>query len=265
MAIDFEAIKRKLERLSGSTRNRSSMWKPTEGEEHTVRLLSFPDNDGQPFKELQFYYNIPGQRGLLAPSQFGQRDPIQELINKLRDEGTKESYEMAKKLYPKMRIYAACIVRGEEDKGPQIWGFGKTVYQKLLSLMLDEDYGDITDPLSGRDVKVYCSKNPGQQWAMTEVTPRGRSTALNDNADTAKEWLGNIPNVDDLFTCKSYDELSAIVNNWLNGEEAAEGTEWSTNTTAQTTTTESETTTTTSSGKSEKYGSLDDAFADLME
>ncbi len=47
-----------------------------------------------------FYYNIPGQRGLLAPSQFGKKDPIQELINKLRDEGTKESYEMAKKLYP---------------------------------------------------------------------------------------------------------------------------------------------------------------------
>ena len=48
MAIDFEAIKRKLERLSGTTRNRNSMWKPVEGEEHTVRLLSFPNNDGQP-------------------------------------------------------------------------------------------------------------------------------------------------------------------------------------------------------------------------
>mgnify|MGYP001356516175 CR=1 FL=1 len=95
-AIDFDAIKRKLDRLSGNNTSRNTMWKPTEGEKHSVRLLSFPDNDGQPFKELMFYYNIPGQRGLLAPSQFGKRDPIQELINKLRDEGTKESYEMAK-------------------------------------------------------------------------------------------------------------------------------------------------------------------------
>ena len=47
MSIDFEAIKRKLERLSGTTRNRSVMWKPTEGEEHTVRLLSFPNNDAR--------------------------------------------------------------------------------------------------------------------------------------------------------------------------------------------------------------------------
>ena len=44
MGIDFEAIKRRLERLSGNNKNRNTMWKPTEGEEHTVRLISFPDN-----------------------------------------------------------------------------------------------------------------------------------------------------------------------------------------------------------------------------
>ncbi len=260
MGIDFEALKRKLDKLSGTTKSRNTMWKPVEGEEHTVRLLSFPDNDGQPFRELMFYYNIPGQRGLLAPSQFGQRDPIQELINKLRDEGTKESYEMAKKLYPKMRIYAACVVRGEEDQGPRIWGFGKTVYQKLLGLMLDEDYGDITDPLTGRDVKVVCSKNPGQQWAMTEVTPRGKSTKLSTDPAQAKGWISDIPSIDDIYTCKTYDELSVIINNWLNGEEEAEttGTEWNTSSSSK------EQATKTTESTNESYGSLDDAFADLM-
>ena len=262
MGIDFDAIKRKLARLNGTNNNRNVMWKPEVDETSFVRLISFPDNDGQPFKELQFYYNIPGQRGLLAPSQFGKRDPIQELINKLRDEGTKESYEMAKKLYPKMRIYAACIVRGEEDKGVQIWGFGKTVYAKLLGLMLDEDYGDITDPTSGRDIKVTCSKNPGQQWAMTEVTPRGKVTPLNNDKSKAKEWLGNIPDISDLFTTKSYDELSNIINNWLNGDESEnEGTEWKTSD-SSTDSTKSESTNEKSSNKN--YNSLDDAFADLI-
>jgi len=260
MAIDFEAIKRKLERLQGTSKNRSTLWKPTEGEEHTVRLLSIPDNDGQPFKELMFYYNIPGQRGLLAPYQFNQKDPIQELITKLRDDGTKESYELAKKLYPKMRTYAACIIRGEEDKGAQIWGFGKTVYQKLLSLMLDEDYGDITDPKDGRDIKVACNKNPGQQWAMTEVTPRGKSTLLSKDKKQAKEWLTTIPDVDSLFTCKTYDELSKIVNDWLNGEDDEEDSEWNT-----TGTTKTNSTTKTSTDKTTSYSNIDDAFADLME
>ncbi len=258
MAIDFDAIKRKLDRLSGNNNSRNVMWKPVEGEKHTVRLLSFPDNDGQPFKELMFYYNIPGQRGLLAPSQFGKRDPIQELINKLRDEGTKESYDMAKKLYPKMRVYAACIVRGEESEGVKLWGFGKTVYQSLLALMLDEDYGDITDPAEGRDISVVCSKNPGQQWAMTTVTPRGKETKLSSNSKQAKEWMTNLPDVESIFQLKSYDELSKIINDWLAGDEENTGTERS----GGQSTTETE-----GSEKSEKnsaYSSLDDAFADLM-
>ena len=152
MAIDLAAIRKKLNQLSGQNNKRNITWRPEEGEETTIRLLSFPDNEGQPFKERMFYYNIGNNPGLLAPYQFGKPDPIQELINKLRDEGSKESYELAKKLYPKMRCYAPVIVRGEEDKGVRIWAFGKMIYQNILNFMLDEDYGDITDPHEGRAV-----------------------------------------------------------------------------------------------------------------
>ena len=191
MAIDLDAIRRKLNQLSGQGSKKNIMWRPTEGEEHTVRLISFPDNEGQPFKERWFYYNIGNNPGLLAPYQFNNPDPIQELINKLRDDGSKESYELAKKLYPKMRSYAPVIVRGEEDKGVRLWSFGKMVYQSLLNIMLDEDYGDITDPLEGRDVKVICTKAPGRMWASTEVRPRGKQSPLSEGKQ-AKEWLDNL-------------------------------------------------------------------------
>ena len=258
MAIDFEAIRKKLDRLSGATRNRSVMWKPTEGEEHIVRLLSFPDNDGQPFREMWFYYGIGNNRGLLAPNQFGNPDPIQELITNLREDGSKESYELAKKLYPKMRTYAPVIVRGEEDKGVQIWGFGKTVYQALLGLMLDEDYGDITDPKTGRDIKVSCVKQPGRKWAMTEVRPRGKESNLSDNSEQASEWIGNIPSLDDIYQCKSYDELSKIVNDWISEDENT-GSDGFDNIPAASENTGS------SASEGKSYSNLDDAFADLMD
>ena len=256
MAIDFDAIRKKLDRLNGNNKNRSSTWRPTEGEEHTVRLLSFPDNDGQPFKELWFYYNIGKERGLLTPHQFGDPDPIQKLINHLREEGTKESYDLAKKLYPKMRTYAPVIVRGEEDKGVQIWGFGKMVYQNLLGLMLDEDYGDITDPITGRDIKVVCSKQPGKRWAMTEVRPRGKESKLSSNGEQAKEWLSSIPSVNDLYQCKSYDELSKIVNDWITEGESTLDTE----SVSEAVSSDSGQSDTESTG----YKNIDDAFADLM-
>ena len=218
MAIDFEAIRKKLNKLSGNSSKRDVLWRPQEGEEATVRLLAFPNNDGQPFKELWFYYNIGNSPGLLAPYQFSRPDPIQELINKLRDDGTKESYELAKKLYPKMRAFAAVIVRGEEDKGVRLWSFGKQVYQSLLNVMLDEDYGDITDPKTGRDVKVTCSKANGKTYASTDIMPRGKASPLAENADRAKQWLSSVPDVSELYTEKSYAELEKIVNDWLNGD-----------------------------------------------
>ena len=199
--------------------------------------------------------------GLLAPYQFGDPDPIQELITKLRDEGTKESYELCKKLYPKARYYAPVIVRGDEDKGVRVWAFGKTVYQSLLNIMLDEDYGDITDPTDGRDVKVICTKAPGRMWATTEVRPRGKNTALATNTKQAATWVESIPDVNDMYEAKSYDQLSKIVNDWLNGDEETSSNE------GETTRGFNGTATTSSAPKNieSKFKSLDDAFADLED
>lgn len=263
MAIDFDALRKKLGQLSGNNSRRNVMWRPQEGEESVVRLLSFTDNDdGLPFSERWFYYNIGSNPGLLAPYQFGNPDPIQELITNLRDEGTKESYELAKKLYPKARYYAPVVVRGEEDKGVRIWSFGKTVYQSLLNIMLDEDYGDITDPTDGRDIKVVCTKAPGRQWATTEVRPRGKQSALCEDAKTAKDWIDGIPALDDMYEEKSYDVLTKIVNDWLNGDEEQDSQSFGTSRNDS----ESTSTSTTATGDVEaKFKSLDDAFADLED
>ena len=258
MALDFDAIRRKLNQLSGQGNKRNTMWRPQEGEEATVRLLSFPNNeDGLPFVERWFYYNIGNNPGLLAPYQFSKPDPIQDLINKLRDEGTKESYELAKKLYPKPRYYAPVVVRGEEEKGVRIWSFGKMVYQSLLNIMLDEDYGDITDVIEGRDIKVICTKAPGRQWATTEVRPRGKTSRISDDAARAKEWTTSIPSMDDVYALKSEGELEKIINDWLAGDlgEEANATETTRNVNLN-----EETATT-----QKKFASLDDAFADLED
>ena len=69
MAIDFDAIRNKLNQLSGNNSRRNMMWRPEEGTTSSVRLIAFPDNDGQPFKERWFYYNI------------GNKEPI-GVINK---------------------------------------------------------------------------------------------------------------------------------------------------------------------------------------
>jgi hypothetical protein len=219
MAIDFDAIRKKLGQLSGQNKKSTIMWRPEEGKDYNVRIIAMPNNDGQPFKDRWYYYGIGGDKAaaILAPYQFGKRDPIQELITKLREDGSEASRELCKKLYPKMRTYAAVIVRGEEDKGVRLWAFGKMIYQDLLKLMLDEDYGDITDPLEGRDVKVSVTKQPGKQYADTKVTPRGTTSPLSKDKDQVKTWLSAIPNLDDYEELTPVEEIEKRVNDWLGG------------------------------------------------
>lgn len=216
MAFNADAIRKKLADLSGKNSKKNLTWRPEEGKNYNVRFISFPDNDGTPFKELQFYYGIGDKAGFLAPSQFGKPDPVQDLIKKLREEESKDSYELAKKLYPKMRFFGAVIIRGEEDKGVRIWSFGKTVYQDLLNVMLDADYGDITDPKKGYDIKVSCEKLPGKQFADTSIRPRPNPSPLHEDQSQARQWLESIPSLDDLHTLKPYEEIKHALDEWIN-------------------------------------------------
>jgi hypothetical protein len=253
MALDINAIRNKLAKLQGKTTG-TSYWRPAENTDTNIRMLAFKTEDGLPFKEFYFYYNIGKNRGILAPFQFGKKDPFQELITKLKSDGSQESKDLMKKLYPKMRIYAPVVVRGEEEKGVQIWGFGKTVYTELYNLLADEDVGDFTDPYSGRDITVSSTKTAGRQWATTSVRPRMKNSKLSDNETQMKTWVDSIPDPEGLFELQTYEELSKIINDWLNGDDtSSEGTEKSFGSNS----TES------SSSDEKTYSSLDDAFANL--
>lgn len=214
--LDLNAIRGKLEKLSGQMRN--DLWKVQPGIESQVRIVPFLDlPDGEVFREVKFYYNIGSNPGLIAPSQFGKPDPFKELNEKLRKEGTKESLELAKKVYPKNKWFAAVIVRGEEEKGVRLWSFGKTVCQSLYNIFLDEDYGDITHVDLGRDLRVTQVIQPGRKYPMVEVRPRATTSKLAPTKEQVKKIQESIPRIEDVYPCKSYDELTAILQEWLSG------------------------------------------------
>jgi hypothetical protein len=222
MAFNVDAIRKKLNDLTGKNNKKNATWRPEEGKSYTVRFIPLPkSSDGSGLRDLSFYYNIGTNPGLLAPYQFGKPDPFQELITKLRSDDSKDSFELAKKLYPKTRAFGAVIVRGEEEKGVRIWSFGKTVQQDLYNVMLDADYGDIMDYKKGYDIKVTCEKLPGKQFADTTIRPRPNPTPLHEDQAKAKEWISSIPNMDEIYVEKSYDELAKLLNDYVNPPESS--------------------------------------------
>jgi len=276
MAVDIEAIKRRVAELSGLKKTSSvQMWKPGLGE-HKVRCLPWKNSvDGQPFAERWFYY-IGENSGILTPKQFGKPDPIDDLIRKLYSSGKPDDRVLAKKLAPKMRCYAPVIVRGEEDKGVQIWSFGKLVYQRMLGFFLDEDVGDILSPADGFDLKVTITKQAGKQFNDTTVDPARKSTPLHSDSSVSQKWLDNIPNIDDMYRLKTTQEIEAVLNNWLSGGTSESNADTGTvrgaepvdeleNLVAEVKQTSEKKTVAKKSDKPEvKKQSLDDAFADLI-
>ena len=163
----------------------------------------------------------------IALSNFDESDPILEFATQLKKSGDKENMEMAKKLYPKFRVFAPVVVRGEEDKGVRFYEFGKMVYQELLGVMADEDYGDITDIQNGRDitVEVIPAAETGKMFNTTTVRVKPNQTPLVEDAKKAEDLLENQKDVLSLFKKYTFEEMKDELQGWLKPSEEDGGKE----------------------------------------
>ena len=124
-----------------------------------------------------------------------------------------------KEMFAKQRFFSPVLVRGEEQEGIKVWGYGKMAYEKLLTIVLDPDYGDITDPETGNDLKLMYGKLPGASYPRTDIRPRPRKTVLCDDAvggdDRCAELLETIPNFDEIFERKTTEEVQSILDQFM--------------------------------------------------
>ena len=222
MGIDLAKMKAKRDALENRGNGKSAFWRPEDGEQ-TIRLL--PTSDGDPFKEFWFHYNLGKNPGFLSPKKnFGEDDPLNDFIRKLYNDGTDESVKMAKSLNARQRFFSPVIVRGEEDQGVRLWGYGKTAYKELLNLVLNPEYGDITDVNEGTDLPIHYGKPAGAQFPQTAITPRRRPSPLAEDDDAIAGMLDSIPAYDDVFESarKTPGEIQVMLDEFLLGEEDAE-------------------------------------------
>ena len=231
MAIDLKKMREKLTKLQNKGGNKSLFWRPSDGEQ-TVRIV--PTADGDPFKEYWFHYNLGQNAGFLSPKRnYGENDPLNDFIQSLYNENTEESIKMAKSLSARQRFFAPVIVRGEEDKGVRVWGFGKQVYEQLLNLVLNPEYGDITDVKEGTDLSLKYGKPAGASFPVTTLTPsRKTSVVCPDLSDEeCAALLEQVPNFDDLFDRKTPEQVGTLLNAYLAGGDDGDAEEVSNETT----------------------------------
>ena len=217
--MDLHAIRKRLGQLQTTNNRTSSLWKPQPGKTQ-IRIVPYAFNKDNPFIELFFHYNL-NNRSYLSPISFGRPDPIEEFAQKLKASGNKEDYQLSKKLEAKMRTFAPVIVRGEESQGVKFWGFGKTVYQELLSIIADPDYGDITDAVNGRDVSVefISAEESGASFPKTNIRVKPNQTPISDEPSVLEKVKTSQKDITEIYQEQSYEDLTNVLNEWLNPSE----------------------------------------------
>ena len=220
--MDLNAIKNRLNQLQTTNNRTSNLWKPSPGTQ-VVRIVPYKFNKDNPFIELYFHYDLGG-KNYLSPVSFGRPDPIEEFAQKLKSTGSKDDYRLGKKIEAKMRTYAPVIVRGEENQGVKFWGFGKTVYQELLSIIADPDYGDITDAVNGRDVAVVfkTAEETGKSFPSTSIRVKPNQTPITEDASLLETLTEHQKNITEIYQEQSYEDLTQALNDYLNGGSSSE-------------------------------------------
>jgi len=258
--MDINAIKNRLTQLESTSTTTKQFWKPQPGKQ-IVRIVPYKFNKDNPFIELFFHYNLGDNKTYLSPVSHGRPDPVQEFADKLKSTGNKDEWIQGKRLEPKMRTFAPVIVRGQENEGVKFWGFGKTVYQELLSVIADPDYGDITDPSNGRDIMIerQTPAEAGNQYGKTTVRVKPNMTPITEDKAQLEAIFNTQSDINELYTEPTYDDLKEALKNYLNPSEDSEDT--STTETAETTSTTETTSTKTEPAKTEN---VEDAFDQLF-
>ena len=226
--MDLNAIKRKLESFQKTTpnggNNNNRRFKPSVGKQ-TVRVVPFKYNKDYPFTEMKFYYGIGSRRVIASPLNWNEKDPIAEFAKQLRGTNDRENWRLAKKLDPKTRVFVPVVVRGQESEGVQMWEFGKLIYEAFLNLAADEEVGDFTDIVNGRDIKLVTTgpDTNGTKYNATTISPSMRQTPLSTDKAQVETFLNDQQNPKETYRPLPFDTLKSALQDWLSPEEEEEG------------------------------------------
>lgn len=151
-----ERMKKKREELVNKTK-KGNVLNIKEG---TTRIRILPTGDEEDFiKEVVYFYM---KHIVWSPSTFDEPCYGMETYNDLKKSKDEDDQNLAKRMSPKQGYLMAVVVY-EDDKGKKVnkEDSGKLMripgglYQDIIDLYLDDDeWGDMTDPKNGYDIKI---------------------------------------------------------------------------------------------------------------
>lgn len=217
-----------------------------------IRLLPIDGNSQTPFKKIHVHtVKVPkevspsGWKSYICLEKtegidsnvYGNKCPFCELNREAYKRFTEETDPVLKERWkkisldniPKESCIVRCIERGAEEDGPKFWKFNtrkdktdpKGQIMDLYKTRLEEsreeggEEENILDINNGKDLKVTISlaaDNNGTQRTSVKVVDYGKNKPLSLDNELIYKWVNDDKKWSDVFTIKSYDYLSIILD-----------------------------------------------------
>ena len=208
MALDFELLRRELE--EAQRQKVSDFWVPEIGE-NLIRVL--PPRDGKLFyMKVGVHYRLIGSGMEFCPRVTANLPcPICETVMDLRKVGSSGAMELVRRFSVTERYMMNVIVLSSDVKEIKQYLAPKTVRLELLKIILDPDYGDITDLETGRNVVI--EKVQGSGGFVNYIVRVKPNQVPISQVIGRKLRLEDIPSFSELVKerMKSYDELKYVL------------------------------------------------------
>ena len=184
------------------------------------RLRILPTNDGSsPFVEAWFHEVQVGGKWvkLYDPAKNdNEPSPLNDIHDELISTGKASDKELAKQ-YKSRKFYIVKVVdRDNEQDGVKFWRFkhnykNEGVLDKIIPIWRAK--GDITDATKGRDliIELAKAKTPkGKEYTIIQTVMYDDPTAIHENDEIGKEWIGDELTWRDVYSKKPTEYLEAI-------------------------------------------------------
>ena len=215
MAIDLDKIRALHTQLSaqGSSDNNfiNNFYQISEGT-NTVRIL--PSNeDEKDFYAMTKIHRVPTTEGQVKNIHcrrvHGEACPVCDLYFGLWKTGRKEDEDLARQIKARDRYYMNVVDRDSSEV--KILSVGIILFKKIISAILDEDFGDITDVDKGHDFKIIMYKE-GQWPKYDQSAPRPKPSEAGTGQESAA-WMETLHDIYSLVKLEDYEELKQISEN----------------------------------------------------
>jgi hypothetical protein len=191
--------------------------KETQGQR---RLRILPTKDGSsPFKEVWYHeIQVDGkfQKFYDPGKNDSERSPLNEVYEELRATGKESDKELAKQYLSRKFYIVKVIDRDNEEDGVKFWRFkhnykNEGILDKIIPIWRNK--GDITDPVTGRDIilELTKAKTPkGAQYTVIQTVMYDDAAPVHEDKTTADSWINDELSWEDVYSKKPVEYLESI-------------------------------------------------------